>query len=373
MLIKFTGFLILTVYFLVLIVALTTGPLVSYQSFILGVIGLVFILLLTSSIARKINLVDIGNEPRKEHIGVIPLVGGIGLFISLIYGAFVFGVDVFYLYVLGSLLPIMIVGVIDGIQEITVKPVFRIIAQIISSWIIIIATDIYIKDLGDLFGFGSLYIGQLGIPFTIFSVVGICNAFNMLDGKDGLLGSVSIVIMSSLLLLLYFNNIIYHWAQIFVLSTLVYLAFNLNLFGEKRKIFLGDHGSTGMGHIIAWSLIFLSQETDYITPVSALWFVLLPLTDAILTFIRRIKSSHSVFSGDRLHFHHKLSDLGFSDKVILAVFSIITLISSLFAVASNIFNLKEFSLFYGYITLLIMLILLGFIKPKETEKSLKHR
>ena len=96
MLIKFTGFLILTVYFLVLIVALTAGPLVSYQSFILGVIGLVFILLLTSSIARKINLVDIGNEPRKEHIGVIPLVGGIGLFISLIYGAFVFGVEIVF-------------------------------------------------------------------------------------------------------------------------------------------------------------------------------------------------------------------------------------------------------------------------------------
>ena len=92
MLIKFTGFLILTVYFLVLIVALTTGPLVSYQSFILGVIGLVFILLLSSGIARKINLVDISDEPRKEHTGAIPLVGGIGLFVSLIYGAFVFGV-----------------------------------------------------------------------------------------------------------------------------------------------------------------------------------------------------------------------------------------------------------------------------------------
>ena len=98
---KFTGFLILTVYFLVLIVALTEGPLVSYPSFILGVIGLVIILLLVSSIARKINLVDISNELRKEHFGAIPLVGGIGLFISLIYGAFVFGVDVFYLYVLG--------------------------------------------------------------------------------------------------------------------------------------------------------------------------------------------------------------------------------------------------------------------------------
>lgn len=186
----------------------------------------------------------------------------------------------------------------------------------------------------------------------------------MLDGKDGLLGSVFVIIMSALLLLLYFNNIIYQWAQIVILSTLVYLAFNLNLFGHKRKIFLGDHGSIGLGYIVAWSLIYLAQESNHITPVSALWFVLLPLTDAILTFIRRLKSSRSVFTGDRLHFHHKLSDQGFSDRIILLICSLITLISCAFAVASNIFYFREYFLFYGFITLLIMLIILGFIKPK---------
>ena len=337
----------------------------SYQSFILGVIGLVMLLLLISNFAKKINLVDIGGGPRKEHIGSIPLVGGIGLFISLIYGAFVFGVNGFYLYVLGSLLPIMIMGVIDGIQGVSLRPVYRVMAQIVSSWIIIIATDVYIKDLGNIFGLGTLYIGQLGILFTIFSVVGICNAFNMLDGKDGLLGSVSVIIMSSLLLLLYFNGVTYQWAQIVVLSILVYLAFNFSLFGRKRKIFLGDHGSTGLGHIVAWSLIYTSQETDYITPVSALWFVLLPLTDAILTFTRRLRSSRSVFVGDRLHFHHKLADNGFSERMIIIICSLITIIGCSIAIASNIFNINEYLLFYSYITLLIMLALQGFIKPKK--------
>ena len=367
MLIKFTGFLILTVYFLVLTVSLSEGPLVSLQSYFLGVIGLVFILLLTSSIARKINLVDISDEPRKEHTGAIPLVGGIGLFVSLIYGAFVFGVDVFYLYLLGSLLPIMIVGVIDGLQGVAISPVYRVMAQILSSWIVIVATDIYIKDLGDLFGFGSLYIGQLGIPLTIFSVVGICNAFNMLDGKDGLLGSVSVVVMSSLLLLLYFNGMVYQWAHIVALSVLVYLAFNLSLFGSQRKIFLGDHGSTGLGHIIAWSLIFLSQETNFVTPVSALWFVLLPLTDAILTFVRRVKSSKSVFQGDRLHIHHRLSDKGFSDATIVLICSFITIVGCSIAIFSNIFSSKEYLLFYGYTTLLVMLARQGFLKPMQDD------
>ena len=354
-------------YFLVLAVALAEGPLMSLQSYFLGVIGLVIFLLLASSIARKISLVDISDEPRKEHIGAIPLVGGIGLFVSLIYGALVFGVDAFYLYLLGSLLPIMIVGVIDGLQGISISPVYRVMAQILSSWIVIVATDIYIQDLGDIFGYGPLVIGQLGIPFTIFSVVGICNAFNMLDGKDGLLGSVSVVIMSSLLLLLYFNGVIYQWAHIVALSIVVYLAFNLSLFGQKRKIFLGDHGSTGLGHIIAWSLIFLSQETNFITPASALWFVLLPLSDAILTFIRRMKSSESVFQGDRLHIHHKLSDKGFSDPMIVLICSFITFAGCSIAIFSNLSNSKEYLLFYGYITLLVMFALQGFLKPMQDD------
>jgi len=335
----------------------------------LGIIGLLTLILISSNFARIINLVDIADHPRREHVGAIPLVGGIGLYISFIYGAFVFGVNSFYLYVLGSLLPIMIVGIIDGITGVSIRPVFRIIAQIIASWIVIITTDIYLKDLGDLFGYGVLYLGQFGIPFTIFAVVGMCNAFNMLDGRDGLLGSVSVLIMTALLLLLYYNNIVYQWAQIVVLSVLLYLAFNLNLFGQKRKIFLGDHGSNGLGHIIAWSLIFLSQETNYISPISAVWLVLIPLTDAILTFIRRIKSSKSIFYADRLHFHHKLSDQLFSDRLILIIISTITFISCGFAVIANILDWKEYYLTFGYITLLIILILLGFIRSDSSDKE----
>jgi UDP-GlcNAc:undecaprenyl-phosphate GlcNAc-1-phosphate transferase len=354
---------------LVLTVSLSEGPLISIQSLILSALGLITIILLFSNIAKIINLVDRPDIERKDHHGTIPLVGGIGLYISFIYGAFVYGVNPFYLYLLGSLIPIMITGVIDGIQGFSINPVYRVIAQIIASWIIIITTDIYIKDLGNLLGLGTFYLGQLGIPFTIFSVVGISNAFNMLDGKDGILGSVVVVIMSSLLLLLYLNNTIYQWAQIVILGTLVYLAFNLNLFGQKRKIFLGDHGSVGLGYIVAWSLIYLAQESNQITPASALWFVLLPLADALLTFLRRLKSSQSVFAGDKLHFHHRLSDQGFSDRMILFICSLITVFACIFAVASNIFDFEENSLFYGFITLLIILILLGFIRTNEFDTN----
>ena len=305
---------ILSLYFLVFFVALTEGPLVSIQSLVLGIIGLIVILQILSHFAKEVNLVDTPDNFRKTHIGKIPLVGGIGLFSSLIYGAFVFGVQPFYLYLLASLIPIMIAGIVDGFDGYSVPASYRMIAQIISSWLLILLSDVYLRDLGNLFGFGNIYLGEVGIPFTIFAVVGMCNAFNMMDGKDGLLGSTVVLIMASLLILLASNNMNFQWGLIVLMSTLVFLAFNLNLMGKERKIFLGDHGSSSLGHIIAWSLIYLSQETAYMNPASAIWFVVLPLTDSLLTFVRRAKKSNSIFSADRLHFHHRLSDNGFSDR-----------------------------------------------------------
>ena len=120
MLKQILGILILILYFLVLTVALTEGPLDSIQSFILGVVGLVTILLITSHFAKEIKLIDVPDNFRKEHIGKIPLVGGIGLFISLLYGAFVFGVNPFYIYVLASVTPIIFLGIIDGIDGFSV-------------------------------------------------------------------------------------------------------------------------------------------------------------------------------------------------------------------------------------------------------------
>ena len=216
-------------------------------------------------------------------------------------------------------------------------------------------------DLGDLFGQGVVHLNKLGIPFTIFAVVGVSNAFNMLDGKDGLAGSVSVATIACLLLLLYLNDIFFNWGLILIMSLLVFLAFNLNLFGSKRKIFLGDHGSNALGYSIAWTLIFLSQEENIITPISAIWFVFLPITDTLLTIIIRLKSSKSLFHGDRQHFHHKLSDLSLSDATILIILVVVSIFTGLFATGSNYWHWHEYNLTFGYFTVFVFLILLKLV------------
>jgi len=356
---KIFGFTILGLYLLVMSVAITEGPLISYQSVILALLGLIVITVGISSLAKSIGLVDIPDNIRKLHTGNIPLIGGIIIFISIIFGTFVFGVEPFYRIIIISLIPILIVGTIDGIGSIEVPVSFRFIAQILASWIVILFTDVYLKDLGNLFGQGVIHLNQFGIPFTIFAVVGMCNAFNMLDGKDGLGGSVAVVIISSLFILLYFNGIHYYWGLILILSLAVFLAFNLNLFGHEQKIFLGEHGSSSLGHLIAWNLVYLSQETDFITPVTALWFVFYPLTDALLTITRRIRISQSIVKADRRHLHYLLSDYGFSDQKILLVVVLVSILGATLAITANVLNILDYYLFYGYITVAVCLWILG--------------
>ena len=141
--IRLLGFLILMTYFLVIAVAITEGPLISIQSALLGLIGLVSMTLILSAIAKYINLVDEPDGDRKRHEGSIPLVGGIMLYISLLYGTFVYGVNQFYTYILLSLLPILFMGIFDGLKGFKITPTYRVIAQIIASWIVILLTDVF--------------------------------------------------------------------------------------------------------------------------------------------------------------------------------------------------------------------------------------
>jgi len=349
--------LILVLYVLVFFVALENGPLISIQSLLLGIIGMIAIVITLSSLAEKINLVDISDGFRKKHKGRVPLIGGIALYISIAYGAIIFGVESFHKIILVSLIPIMLVGIIDDIKGAPIS--FRLLAQIISSWAVILFSDIYLRDLGSIFSSNIFLLNQFGIPFTIFAVVGMTNAFNMLDGMDGITGVVSILVLLGLSILLILSGQNFTWEFIILIGLSIFLLFNIGIFTSKYKIFLGDHGSIAIGHIISWNLIYLSQDpNNTISPASALWFVLLPLIDSLLTFYRRYKSNEPIFFADRNHFHHWLSDRGASDNIVLLIVTLVSLISVILAVIFNILNLSETLIFYGFITVLISLIIL---------------
>ncbi len=314
---------------------------------------------LTISIFRRLGVVDKPDQIRKIHKGDIPLGGGLVLFLSCSLSLFilfpeftpgVYGDHPGLPTIWNISIIILLVGLYDDI--VPMQPSIRIIVQVIASWLVIAFTDIYLRNLGDLFDLGIINLGAFGIPITIFMVVGVCNAFNMLDGMDGL---VAFLLFIPAVFIGILANIHGSSGLIFIgpLILLVFLLFNLGLFGKKWKIFLGDSGAMWLGFLTAWILICLSQnETRYnFPPVTALWFVMIPLVDSLSTFLTRIWHKKSIFHGDRSHLHHALLDLGLNKWQVLSIFIFLTIISSGLGYCFIVYSIQEYYQLYGFLTI----------------------
>ena len=312
---------------------------------------------------NQLGFVDKPDGVRKTHSGDVSLGGGIALFLPILIFILFFQKDQASLSATPLLLQIfyispviLFLGLYDDIKPLPFSA--RLIVQILTSWLVIILTDIHLVNLGDLFGFGNLYLSELGIPITIFMVVGVCNAFNMIDGMDGLVGIVTLITLASISLLAILSgaSINIFFGTILIL---IFLFFNLGIFGRRWKIFLGDSGSMWIGFMIAWILVIFSQgEERLFKPVSALWFILLPLIDALSTFLTRLWNKKSMFHSDRTHIHHVLLDSGLSQWKVLIVFFIISSTSACFGLYAEKNSIPEAEQFYAFLTIWLIYLLL---------------
>ena len=346
------------------------------SAYFYSVLVTILISVLIIIIFRKLDIVDKPDGIRKIHKGEISYGGGIVLFFSfsiILYLGFPeFSLGVYgenpalsVIWFVSSI--ILFLGLIDDIKPI--QPSIRIIIQVVASWLVIALTDVYLKDLGNLFDLGLIELGGLGIPVTIFMVVGMCNAFNMLDGMDGLV-SFSLLIPSTFIAVLAYMNNSYGLIFIASIVLLIFLLFNLGLFGKKWKIFLGDSGSLWLGFLTAWFLVcFAENESNFsIYPVTALWFVLIPLVDALSTFLNRMVNRRSIFDGDRSHLHFILLDAGLKKWQVLCIFILINIFCSGLGFYFLQNNTPEYYQFYGFLTIWLFYHLL--IKlPMTNEKK----
>jgi undecaprenyl-phosphate alpha-N-acetylglucosaminyl 1-phosphatetransferase/UDP-N-acetylglucosamine 2-epimerase len=271
-------------------------------------------------LARRIGLVD---KPggRKSHKGRVPLIGGLCFFLGTVAGLAYLGyVDAFVASLLVPCALIVMTGAVDDLNNLSVKS--RLVIQACTAWLVIGATGIYMENAGHLLGDADLQLGLLGIPVTIVAVIGLVNALNMMDGIDGLAAGMAMVTIGTILLFANGN-----WPALGVLLLLQvlfaalvpYLCVNLG-WPDGRKIFMGDAGSTLIGFLMAWCLIFLShQKVGVIAPVDTLWCVALPVMDTLGVMHRRIRMGRSPFEPDRQHLHHLLLDAGFTPRIALAM------------------------------------------------------
>ena len=289
---------------------------------------------LVKALAKKVGAMDVPKDNRRMHDHPIPRMGGLAIFIGFLLSALIFspGIDQGLKSILLGAIVIVILGVFDDRSALGAK--LKLVVQLIAAAIVVFYGDLRIDRITNPFG-GSLYsywdLGVFAYPITIIWIVAITNAVNFIDGLDGLACGVSCISSLNLLVI----ALLVSDARVAILmaaltgACLGFVPYNFN----PAKIFMGDTGSTFLGFMLATvSITGLFKAYTAISFVVPFLLLGLPIFDICFAVIRRVASGHSPMEADRGHFHHRLIDMGFSQKQSVAIAYVLTGILGLAAV-----------------------------------------
>ena len=282
-------------------------------------------------------VLDTDNDMRRIHNGSIPRLGGVGMYLAfyLPFLGFLFyqnRISNFLFSDIRQFLGLLIcstiilgLGIYDDIKGANAGK--KLIVQTIAA-IILYLFGFEIQNITNPFG-SPIHLGWLSLPITVFWLVGLSNAFNLIDGIDGLASGVAFFATSSLLAVaLFLGNILPSlFTAALAGATLGFLRYNFN----PAKIFMGDSGSLFLGFTIAAISIHGSQKAHAVMailiPIIALG---LPIMDTLLAIARRIYRGLPIPTADKEHIHHKLMQYGFSHRrTALALYGFCIVLSSL--------------------------------------------
>jgi UDP-GlcNAc:undecaprenyl-phosphate/decaprenyl-phosphate GlcNAc-1-phosphate transferase len=293
-------------------------------------------------LAFKIGATDKPNH-RKVHQKIMPRLGGLAIYISFLFGIFLFKPfgnfnmlfftpqgNVYLALMLGSLI-IVLTGAIDDVKEIS--PKVKLLGQIIASLIIVFLGNIKVEFINLPFDGGQLYLGIFSIPFTMIWIIGITNAINLIDGLDGLAGGVSSIALFSLAGISYItgNPYVTIVALIAAVSTLGFLVYNFH----PAKIFMGDTGALFLGFLISVLSLLGLKSVTVISLVIPIIILGVPISDTFFAIIRRLVNKQPLSAPDKSHLHHCLLRVGFTHRqTVLLIYAM----SAIFGLAGFIFS-----------------------------------
>ncbi len=330
-------------------------------TFSLSLILMFFIVPFMRQIAKRFKLVDQPDNIRKKHGKAIPLVGGISIMIVLLLVFFlqIFLFDQFsknYISLLFGSLILLVTGVID--DKIEIHPYYKLIVQFICAYTIVASGFIGISFYNAL-GLGFLPV-SIQYALLVLFVVGAINAYNLMDGIDGLVGNLFLInftITAMISFIFDINSILI--VSLGVLGAILgFLKYN---FSKKKKIFLGDGGTLFLGFITVVININLIEQslianTNSLTIFLGLTAVMiLPIYDALRVFYRRIRKGNSPFFPDRTHIHHVFLDIVPSVKKVNVM--IITIVLMILGVATLCSSIFQFVLITSILLFLLQLFI----------------
>ena len=314
------------------------------EIFLIGITSFILSLVLIPILRRlalRINWVDQPNS-RKLHTKPIPIIGGIAITLStgmsVLVSSTVMTCSNEHLLMFSASLVLFIMGVLD--DKMDIKPIFKLIIQLACAYFIA-DSGIRITSLYGIFGIQEIPI-SVQYPVTIIVITGLVNAFNLMDGADGVAGGLAIIGFSALAILSFiigrYELTILYMALIG--SIIGFLRFNLS----QNKIFLGDGGSLSIGFILAVSGLKLLEpmsETTLIEPSTILLIVIgifmIPVLDSLRVYTTRIRKGVSPFKPDKTHIHHLLLLLGLSHKVTALTIVLSSLLMLIFIVGLSFY------------------------------------
>lgn len=270
-------------------------------------------------VCRRTGWVD-KPDKRKKHNGAIPLSGGL-LIVSSLLATSLLWLPSYNWGLVAAAVLIFAIGFYD--DRFPLRARYRFFSHIAAAALLIFFADAAVLYLGETFGPVPISLGILAIPFTLIAIPGVINAYNMVDGADGLSGGQ---ILATVLWLIVVSAAIPvvgtdRWAiheigpVLFPVAgaLVVFLAYNMRSpWRQRASMFLGDGGSMMLGMLIAWAVIRMASHYGPVGfgAANALWLVAIPLFDLFSAIIRRVLAGQTPMSPDRKHMHHLLIERG---------------------------------------------------------------
>ena len=297
-------------------------------------------------LAYKIGAVDVPKDKRRMHSVAMPLLGGVAIFAAFIITSLAFSdladnAKPLCGLLLGSTF-IVITGILD--DRFNLNPFVKLGMQIVAAAIAV--------------------LNGFSIPVTIFWIVAMTNAVNLIDGLDGLSCGVSAISAFSILISSLFMTetpfIAILLTAILAGSCIGFLPYNFN----PAKIFMGDTGAMFLGYTLSViSILGVFKTTAVISYWVPFIAFALPLFDTTFAFVRRILHGKSPFSADRGHLHHRLIDMGFNQRQSV---TILYAISTIFGIAAVLWAIKKP---IGGILIIVSALIILYINWKFITKS----
>jgi UDP-GlcNAc:undecaprenyl-phosphate GlcNAc-1-phosphate transferase len=256
-------------------------------------------------------------DARKVHTGNIPRLGSVGFVTAFSVASIVYSLIDKDAH-LSTLLPfvvagfiIFLFGVIDDFLNLKAK--YKLAVQIVAA-VIIVLSGYRFKNIGSI-----VFPLWFSYCLTFCWIIGIINAFNLIDGVDGLCGGLSSLIILTLAVI-YSSSAVHSSAICFILVFAIFGFLIYNNPHPKAKIFMGDGGSQFLGFMISSLPLYQSTANfEYNKLFIMIDLVSIPMMDVFAAIWRRLRDNRSIMSPDRLHLHHKLMNLGLSSKQVLFV------------------------------------------------------